>query len=278
MYKEELNEVKTNGLTLLGYSVAGEETVIIVPELDVVFDIGKCPRQALNVNHVLLTHGHIDHAAGLPYYFAQRFFQSNTKGVALVPFEIVKLLEELMECWGRIDGNIPPHHIVGMKSGEQFEINRRLLVRAFSTNHVVPSLGYVVIETRNKLKEEFRGMREAELVRLKGEGIRLSRVEEIPLVAYLGDTAVDSYTSLPYVTKAKVLLIECTFFRPDYAGRSQRYKHLHVSDLPQILAHVESEHIVIVHVTKSIKLSEASDILCQHLSADILPRVRFLMG
>jgi hypothetical protein len=77
--------------------------------------------------------------------------------------------------------------------------------------------------------------------------------------------------------KAKILLIECTFFRPDIKGRSQRYKHLHVSDLPKILAGVESEHIIIVHVTKSIKLSEANDILHQYLNADLLSRTSFLM-
>lgn len=276
--KDALSEIQASGLTLLGYSVAGEETVVIVSELDVVFDIGKCPRQALKINHVLLTHGHIDHAAGLPYYFAQRYFQDNRGGTALVPCEIVEPLEELMECWGKIDGNIPPHRIVGMKDGEQFEINRRLLVRAFTTNHVVPSLGFSVIETRNKLKNEFRGMNDKELLCLKSKGISLTTVEEIPLVAYLGDTAIPDCSLPPCVTKAKILLIECTFFRPDYSGRAQRYKHIHVSDLPRILADIESEHIIIVHVTKSIKLLEANDILRQHLNLDLLPRVSFLMN
>ena len=60
--------------------VAGEEAVIIAPELDCIFDIGKCPREALAINHVLLTHGHMDHAAGLPYYFSQRDFQGIGNG------------------------------------------------------------------------------------------------------------------------------------------------------------------------------------------------------
>ena len=61
--------------TLAGYSVAGEESVIVAGELDVVFDIGRCPREAMRVNHVLLSHGHMDHAAGIAYYFSQRDFQ-----------------------------------------------------------------------------------------------------------------------------------------------------------------------------------------------------------
>ena len=92
----QLSKLKFEGFTLLGYSVAGEESVIVVPEMDVVFDIGRCPREALRVNHVLLSHGHMDHAAGIAYYFSQRDFQGISGGVALVSRPIVKPLENLM--------------------------------------------------------------------------------------------------------------------------------------------------------------------------------------
>ncbi|MFW6336606.1 MAG: hypothetical protein ACOC3G_05720, partial [Phycisphaeraceae bacterium] len=58
-----------------GLSVAGEESVVQVPELDIVFDIGLCPRPVLPSPYVALTHGHMDHAAGLSYYLSQRYFQ-----------------------------------------------------------------------------------------------------------------------------------------------------------------------------------------------------------
>ena len=66
--------VKTPYFHVVGYSVAGEESVIQLPELNVNFDIGKCPRPALTADYCLLTHGHIDHSAGIPYYLSQRFF------------------------------------------------------------------------------------------------------------------------------------------------------------------------------------------------------------
>jgi hypothetical protein len=46
-----------------------------VPELDVCFDIGLCPRIALTSPYVAISHCHMDHVAGLPYYFSQRMFQ-----------------------------------------------------------------------------------------------------------------------------------------------------------------------------------------------------------
>jgi len=52
----------------------GEETVVALPTLDVCFDVGKAPDQVLAINHVLLTHGHMDHAAGIAYYCSQRIF------------------------------------------------------------------------------------------------------------------------------------------------------------------------------------------------------------
>lgn len=57
-----------------GLSTAGEESCVHLPEFDLAFDIGLCPRAVLSANAVALTHGHMDHAAALSYYFSQRHF------------------------------------------------------------------------------------------------------------------------------------------------------------------------------------------------------------
>jgi len=44
-----------------GVSIAGEATAVQVPELDIGFDIGECPRAMLTSNLVALSHGHMDH-------------------------------------------------------------------------------------------------------------------------------------------------------------------------------------------------------------------------
>lgn len=277
VFQYKLSEVKFNDFSLFGYSAAGEETAIIVPELDATFDIGKCPREALTVNHVLLTHGHIDHAAGLPYYFAQHYFQSKKIGTALVPQEIVEPLEQIMDLWQKIDGDIHPRNIIGMKPGDQFEINKRLLVRAFATNHNVPSLGYSIIEVRHKLSQKFYGKCNEDLLKLKSDGIQLTTTEETPLIAYLGDTALADFSTLPHVANAKVLVLECTFFAEDHFDRSRAYKHTHVKDLPIFLKNMNNEHIIISHVTKRIKVQDAKKILADTLDANTLQKIRFLM-
>jgi len=274
---KRLSQIKIGSFTLMGYSVAGEESVIIAPELDCVFDIGKCPREALSVNHVLLSHGHTDHFAGLPYYFAQRDFLGIENGIALVPKRLLSPLEDLMDVWGRIDGNLPPHKLVGMSPGDDYEIRRGLVVRAFRTHHRADSLGYSLIDVRNKLKPEFGELTSPQIVDLKNKGIAITDRIEVPLVAYLGDTGPASYADLPHVAKAEALLIECTFFDTEHVKRAQLGRHLHVADLPRLLEGMENKRIIIIHVTRRTNMSDARKLLRSVLDADILQRVTFLM-
>jgi len=273
-----LSKLDVGDFTLAGYSVAGEESVILAPELDCAFDIGKCPREALTVNHVLLSHGHMDHAAGITYYFAQRDFQSVECGTALVPAALVGPLERLMSAWGAVEGHVPPHRFVGLRPGDEYEIRRNLLARTFPTRHLPGSLGFAVIDVRKKLKEEFLGLSGPEIVALKNKGVEITNRTEVPLVAFLGDTGPARYADLPYVAKAKVLLIECTFFDAEHATRAKAGKHLHVRDLPEVLEGMECERIVIIHVTRRTNMGAARKMLRKALPKDILDRITFLMS
>jgi len=274
----QLSQIDMGDFTLAGYSVAGEEAVIIAAELDCVFDIGKCPREALGVNHVLLTHGHMDHVAGLPYYFSQRDFQGIADGIALVPGEMLDPLKRLMQVWGEVEGHVPPHEFVPMRDGDDYEIRRGLLARAFATRHVRGSLGYSVIEVRRKLKEEYLGLDGPEIVALKQKGVEIARRVEMPLVAYLGDTGKANYSHLPHVANARALLLECTFFDTEHTDRAKLGRHLHVSDLGEVLEGMNNERIIIVHVTRRTNMAAARKLLRKALPKDILDRVTFLMS
>jgi len=274
----KLSQLSVGDFNLAGYSVAGEESVIIAPELDVAFDIGKCPREALTVNHVLLSHGHMDHVAGLPYYFAQRDFQGNEGGTALVPDSLVDPLERLMSAWGAVEGHIPPHRLVGMVAGDDYELRRGLFARAFGTNHLRGSLGYSVVDVRQKLKEEFLGLSGPEIVQLKNKGVEITNRIDVPLVAFLGDTGPANYSDLPHVANAKALLIECTFFDDDHMRRARAGKHIHVEDLPGVLEGMACERIIIIHVTRRTNMASARKILRKTLAKDVLDRITFLMS
>jgi len=274
----QLSQIKTPDFSIAGYSVAGEESVIIVPEMDAVFDIGKCPREALAINHVLLSHGHADHVAGLMYYFAQRDFQDIACGKCLAPAALVDALADLMSAWGRVEGHVPPYEFIPMRDGEDYEIRRGLLARAFTVRHAQPALGYSLIDVRHKLKEQYLGLGSPEIVALKKQGVEITTRVEVPLVAYLGDTAKSDYRSLPHVANAKVLLLECTFFDPDHVSRARAGKHMHVTDLPEMLEGMNNEKIVLIHVTRRTNMGMANKFLKKALPKETLEKITFLMS
>ena len=166
-----------------GISVAAEQTVIQVPELDVVFDMGTCPRIALSSPYVALSHGHMDHVGGLPYYFSQRMFQRMGVGTCVCPPSVAGPLEAMMASWVDLERQRTPHRIVPLAPGDEFEIKNNIYLRAIETSHTVPAQGYAAIEHRSKLREEFRELPQERLRAMKNEGIEITRTMEIPLVA-----------------------------------------------------------------------------------------------
>lgn len=275
-----LSQISAGELTIAGYSVAGEESVVIVPELDVCFDIGKCPREALPINHVLLTHGHADHSAGVLYYFAQRDFQGMEQGTVVCPAKLIEPLEGLVHAWGRVEGQIPPYEFVGIADGQDYTIRRNLLARAFATKHRHPAgaVGFSIIDVRHKIKPEYAELDQAAIVDLKEQGKEITNRTEVPLVAYLGDTAAANYSDLPCVRDAKVLLTECTFFDEDHRSRARHGRHIHVEDMAELLEGMNNEKIIITHVTRRTNLGYARKCLRRVLPADVHERVTFLMN
>jgi len=264
--------------SIAGYSVAGEESVIMSPELDVCFDIGKCPREALSINNVFLTHGHADHSAGLLYYFSQRDFQAIAGGRIFLPHRMLDAVEALISAWGKVEGHLPPYELVGMGDGEEFEIRRDLFVKAFATRHVPGSLGFSIVEERRKLKEEFLGLDSPQIVELKKKGVEISNTIELPLVAYMGDTAKADYSGNPYIRDARVLLMECTFFDDEHVDRAKAGRHIHVDELAEVLAGMNNEKIILTHVTRRTNLGYARRMLKKSLPAEILAKTTFLMS
>jgi len=274
------------GIRLLGHSRAGEETFIVAPEMNLAFDVGRAPREVVSVDHVFLSHGHMDHAAGIAYYFSQRMFLDNPPGHVYLPEGLLEPVRRLLRVWADIDGAEPPANLHMARPGEDVQLRRDLLVRPFSVNHpcrrrsirdVVHGLGFCAIEVRHKLLDEYRDLTGPQLVELKKKGTQITRRTEIPQVAYCGDTAAGDFFDLEYVRNAKVLLLECTFVDPEHRERARAGAHLHASDLKPILRRLNNERIVLIHLTHRTMPTDARRFLREELGSEMDERVCLLM-
>jgi len=277
MASHNLAQVKIDDLEIIGYSVAGEETVVAIPQLDVCFDIGKAPDQIISINHVLLSHGHMDHAAGFAYYLSQRNFCGLPAGTILAPWDLLAPMREIIDAWGRLDGNKVPNNLVGVQPGDEYQIKPNLFARVFPTKHGQSSVGYSVIEKRKKIRPEYSKLSGPQIVELKKQGIQIDYPLEVPIVTYIGDTQYVDFSQLKYIVESRILIAECTFYETDHTGRAEAGKHMHINEFAQLLQKLQNEHIIIAHTTQRTPMREIREILKKTLSPEIYDRTMLLM-
>ncbi len=277
---------------LQGISVAGEQTCIQIPELDVVFDIGLCTRASLSSPTILLSHAHMDHLGGLPYWFSQRYFQKiggethmpdRADGKPRVPVgrcvchpEIEQHLRAMMRAWEPLERQRTPFEIVGLEPESDLEIKNNIRVRAISTRHTVPSLGFAVLERRSKLKDEFRDLPQEKLRELRSKNVEITRQLDIPIVAYTGDTTPGEFLVRDEFAEAKIVVSECTFFEPEHADRAKTGMHMHIDDIVRMLPVWKAEAIVLVHASRRTTIQYARERI-EALAGDHARRIHLLM-
>lgn len=277
MASYNLAHIKIDDLDIIGYSVAGEETVVAMPQLDVCFDIGKAPNQIIPINHVLLTHGHMDHAAGLAYYLSHRNFCGISAGTILAPENLLPAIEDIIEAWARLDGNKLPANLVGVKAGDEFQIKPNLIARVFPTKHSRGSVGYTVIEKRKKLKQEFANLTGPQIVELKKQGVEIDNQIELPIVTYLGDTQYVDFSQLNYIAESKILIAECTFYIDEHAERALAGRHMHINEFVQLICKLNNQHIIVTHTTQRTPMREIRKILKDQIPPDKYEKMFLLM-
>ena len=260
-----------------GISVAGEQTVIQVPELDVCFDIGSAPRFALNSTYIALSHGHMDHVGGLPYYFSQRVFQRMGIGTCVCHPAVAPAVEKMMASWSDLERQKTPHVITPLGHGEEIPIKNNIALRAIEVSHACPANGYALVEYRSKLRDEYRDLPQEKLRDLKQSGTEITRSIEIPLIAYTGDTQLTPNLFCDSFAHARVIISECTFFEDDHRQRATVGKHLHVDDLAKLLDVWDAEMVILTHVSRRTNIGRATQILRKAIKPKDRDRVHLLM-
>lgn len=277
MQQRNLAKLTVGNIELVGFSMAGEETVIAAPEFNILFDIGRAPQELINLDTVLLTHGHMDHAAGIAYYFSQRNFLGNPTGTVIAPRPLAGPLKRLLQVWGEIEGHVSPANIIPADPGQDYVLRRNLLARSFIVPHGAPSLGFSIIEKRHKLKPEFAAYSGRELAELKRGGTQIEDKTEAAMLAYCADASLGDYLDLPYVSQAKAVILECTFFDEDHIQRARAGRHMHAIDMPEAMSRLKTEHVVLSHISRRTSMGMAKKVLRRLLKKSDFERITFLM-
>ena len=260
-----------------GISVAGEETVVQIPELDINFDMGQCTRASLSSNTVLLSHAHMDHLGALPYWLSQRHFQKLGAGRIICHPEIAGPLTRMIESWVDLERQKTPFEVVEMKPGDVLPLKGNMVIKAIETTHTAPSLGFAIIEQRSKLKPEFKDMPQSQIKEIKNSGREITTTVEIPTIAYTGDTELCDAIKTWEFNEAKIVISECTFFSPDHRERAKIGRHLHIKDFEELMKSWTAENVVITHVSRRTSLGYASKCIEELFEPGIRSRFRFLM-
>ena len=243
--------LQCGNLVIEGQSSSAVATYIRVKELDLIFDLGRCPMSFIGTGHVFISHFHLDHYFGLPIYISQRWLAGIPPGKIYVPKAGVDQLRSLLDQISILDcGVVWDYQVTPVQAGDKIPFRRNLVAHVLPGYHRVPSVGYLICETRDKLKPEFHGLPGQEIAKLRRSGVEITTEIELPLIAYLGDTQRFDADAHPLLGECKVLICECTFLTPEHRKRAERTMHLHLDALPSILVASESEHIVFTHFSR----------------------------
>ena len=243
-------ELVLENLRIEGASRAGDRTWFRVHPPGLAFDVGRGALALTGAEHLFVSHGHLDHALGLPFVLSNRTMQRLGPTRVFCPRATAGALDRFVAAAAELEGWEYDYEARGLDPGDRVDVGRDLLVEAFAVEHGVPALGFHLLRRTRKLLDRHRGRSGAELAALRRRGEPVEEEREELWVSYCGDTGPGVFDLEPRLFTATVLLVECTFVAPGDAGRAAEFGHLHLRDLERHAERFANRAIVLHHLTR----------------------------
>jgi ribonuclease Z len=231
-----------------GFSIAGIETAIELPEFGVVLDLGRCADRTFRHARVLLSHGHVDHCAGVLQHSARRELNGLPAASYVARSGDVGALTALFAAGRELAGGGLPATVTPLDPGGVLELRRDLVARAFETVHRIGSQGYVLSRRRRRLREEFAALTRDEVAERARAGEVLTETVTDPLVAFSGDTRIEGVLADREVLRAKLLILEATYLDRKHGVETARERgHVHLEEIVAHAGAFENDAILLHH-------------------------------
>ena len=266
--------------TLTGASLGGLYTAFHIPELDSLFDAGIAIRSGAMASRLFLSHAHLDHLGALPSLLGMRGMLGGAHRPLnlFCPQGIEDQLRQVLNHLSVLHAWPLDVEFYPMKAGEELQLTKTLWVRALSTFHPVPSLGYLLFERIGKLRPEYKEKSGIELRDLKRDGVVIHYDIDRPKVAYLTDTLPEALKHAPEALEAEVLILECTFVSDKKGVEIARAGcHIHLDELEHWAPRMNNRAVVLMHFSQVHRPSELRTLLRDRLQPTLGERLHLFL-
>ncbi len=272
-------EWTSHGLKFFGLSLSGIRTAISIPELSFSFDAAQGYPYLLTLKKFFITHGHLDHAAGIPYIISQKAMTSQEPPVFYMPPSLVEPLTGIMKLWEQIEGHHYKYQFIPLRPDDEVPVKDRYAMRVFPAVHRIEANGYTLFEKKKHLATRWQGIPREQLAEAARRGEDLNETTETPLVSFTGDTKIEYLEQRDWIRQSKILITECTYLDERKSVQSARdWGHLHLDELISRLKDIKSEQIVLIHLSSRYSMAEATEILRRKIPSSEQDRITIFPG
>lgn len=267
------------GFNFEGISEGGIRTSIAIPSLSVLLDIGNLPIDYAHLENLLLTHGHLDHSAGVPYYISQRSLRNLKPPNIYLPEKLYEDLKKILEIYQKIEGFDYLYNLIPTPLNTFVQLNQNYSFKALKTFHRIESQGYTIYERTKKLKDDYKNLSKNELMGIKSQGTEVSYERNIPLISFSGDTRIEYVLENEDVSNSKILFLECTYLDDKKSiSTAREWGHIHIDEIIQNAQHFKNERIVLIHFSKRYSYKMIRELVFSKIPESLQGRVECFIG